>query len=344
MPHELPRIGWAVLGASWIAEEFVIDAIRAVPGSDAVGVYSRSDERGRAYAERTNLDTVWTSLDAALSDDRVQAVFVGTLNELHHDQVMAAVAAGKHVLCEKPLALTLSDAVDMQSAADEAGVVLGTNHTFRDQAVHRKMRALIDDGVIGDPVAARTFFGVTLIDRVKTWRLSDQTAGGVLFDVSVHTFDILRFLLDSEIVDVQAMAGNQGVADAGIEDVATGSIRFQKEVLANFHDSYTVNHATSSVEVHGSKGSLIATGALSVLPQGELRLVVDGKTTSIDPGPLVGPYQATINAFTSAIRGTGSPSASADDGVRSLVAVLAARQSVESRRTIAVDSMSGSPA
>ncbi|HLF42721.1 MAG TPA: Gfo/Idh/MocA family oxidoreductase [Acidimicrobiia bacterium] len=335
-PDESPGLGWAVLGASWIAEAFVIDAIRSVPGSEVVGVYSTSAERGRSYAERTGVREVWSSLESALADQRVEAVFVGTRNELHHDQVLAAAAAGRHILCEKPLALTASDAIDMRDAAVAAGVVLATNHAFRDQAPLRKMREMIAAGTIGTPVAARTFFGVTLIDRVKTWRLSDRVAGGVLLDVSVHTVDILRHLLDSEVAAVQAMIGNQGVAAAGVEDIATGTLLFENGVLSNFHDSYTVNHVPSSVEVHGDAGSLVATGVLSVHPAGDLRLMVDGVAHSVDSGPMIGPYMMTLRSFTYAVRGAGAPSASADDGIRSLEAVIAAHRSASTGQMVQV--------
>lgn len=342
-PADTRGLGWAVLGASWIAEAFVIDAIRSVPGSEVFGVYSTSAERGRAYAERTDVEQSWTSLDAALNDDRVQAVFVGTRNEFHHDQVLAAAAAGKHILCEKPLALDLSDAVAMRDAAAAAGVVLATNHAFRDQAPLRKMKEMIDAGIIGKPVAARTFFGVTLIDRVKTWRLSDDVAGGVLFDVTVHTVDIVRHLLGANVVEVCAMAGNQGIAADGVEDITTGTLHFSNGALSNFHDSFTVNHVPSSVEIHGDAGSLIATDALSVHAAGELCLWTDGKSRLVDVGRMIGPYQVTLQAFADAVGGHGSPSASAEDGIRSLEAVLAAHESVRTGATVTIQQAGVSP-
>lgn len=335
MPPADPQgLGWAVLGASWIAEAFVIDAIRSVPGSDVVGVYSTSAERGRSYVKRTGVEEAWTSLDMALSDDRVHAVYVGTRNELHRDQVLAAAAAGKHILCEKPVALSVTDAVEMRDAAIAAGVVLATNHAFRDQTPLRKMKELVDEGAIGTPVAARTFFGVTLIDRVKTWRLSDPVAGGVLLDVTVHTVDILRYLLDSDVTEVLALTATQGIAADGVPDIATGTLRFANGVLSNFHDSFTVNHVPSSVEIHGDAGSLMATGVLSVYPAGALDLVVDGVARPVDPGRMNDPYEMTLRAFTDAVHGQGRPSASAEDGIRSLESVLAAHQSARTNKSV----------
>src|SRR5512138_75673 len=100
--------GWGLVGASAIAHEWVIEAIRAVPGNEVAAVFSTDPARGTRYAADHAIPTFHPSLDALLGDPRVAAVYVSTTNELHRIQVLAAAAAGKHVLCEKPLALTVA--------------------------------------------------------------------------------------------------------------------------------------------------------------------------------------------------------------------------------------------
>ena len=149
-------IRWGLIGASTIAKEWVIDAIRAA-GGEVVSVMSSSAERGRTYAAENAIPKSVSSVAALAEDPEVDAVYISTTNELHRDQAIAAIQAGKHVLCEKPLALSLADAKHMVRAAADAGVVLATNHHLRNAASHRAMRDAIAAGRIGKPLAARVF-------------------------------------------------------------------------------------------------------------------------------------------------------------------------------------------
>ncbi|WP_037455725.1 Gfo/Idh/MocA family protein, partial [Sinorhizobium fredii] len=141
-------IRWGLIGASTIAREWVIGAIRAA-GGEVVSVMSSSEERGQAYAAENGIAKAVASLDDLVGDAGVDAVYISTTNELHHAQALAAIHAGKHVLCEKPLAMNLNDGCEMVLKACEAGVVIGTNHHLRNAATHRAMREAIAAGRIG---------------------------------------------------------------------------------------------------------------------------------------------------------------------------------------------------
>ena len=104
---------WGLIGASTIAHEWVIDAIRAV-GGEIVSVMSTSAQRGRKYADDHKIAKAVTSLDALLGDAEVEAVYISTTNELHYEQVLAAAKAGKHILCEKPLATSIEHARELE--------------------------------------------------------------------------------------------------------------------------------------------------------------------------------------------------------------------------------------
>src|SRR6185295_16564195 len=118
------KTGWGLIGASTIARQYMLEAIRAQPDHDVVAVMSSSAQRARAFADEHRIDAAYDSLDALLADPAVQVVYVSTTNELHLPQVLAAARAGKHVLCEKPLALSVDDAVAMVRACREAGRVM----------------------------------------------------------------------------------------------------------------------------------------------------------------------------------------------------------------------------
>ena len=98
--------GWGLIGASTIARQYMVDAIRAQKGNFVQAVMSSKQERAEKFATDFDIPAAYSSIEALLADPKVKAVYISTTNELHHDQVLAAAAAGKHVLCEKPLALT----------------------------------------------------------------------------------------------------------------------------------------------------------------------------------------------------------------------------------------------
>src|SRR5436190_18823781 len=213
------QIGWGLVGASTIAREWMIDAIRAQPANDVVAVMSGDPSRARDYAQANRIPASYTSLAALLADPKVDAVYISTTNELHKAQTLACARAGKHVLCEKPLALTLADARKMVAACAKAGVVMGTNHHLRNAATHRKVRELIQSGAIGTPLFAKVFHAVYLPPHLQGWRLNNPSAGaGVILDITVHDADTLRFILDAEPLDAVALVQQSGMAEGELED------------------------------------------------------------------------------------------------------------------------------
>ncbi|MCW5708451.1 Gfo/Idh/MocA family oxidoreductase [Shinella sp.] len=320
---------WGLIGASTIAKEWVIGAIRAT-GGEVVSVMSTSAERGRAYADEQRIANSVTALADLLDDPKIDAVYISTTNELHRDQALAAAKAGKHVLCEKPLALSLDDARAMIAAAEAAGVVLATNHHLRNAATHRAMREAIKAGRIGRPLSARVFHAVYLPPHLQGWRLDKPEAGGgVILDITVHDADTLRFVLDDDPVEAVAFSQAGGMGKAGLEDAVMGVLRFGSGTIAQFHDGFTTKFAETGLEVHGTEGSLIGRNVMTQRPTGTVTLRdADGEhELPLDHHNL---YETTLAAFHAAIAGKGTPSATGKDGVWSLATGLAV---VEAART-----------
>ncbi|MEJ8855560.1 Gfo/Idh/MocA family oxidoreductase [Variovorax robiniae] len=319
-------LGWGLIGASTIAHEWMIDAIRAQPGHAVAAVMSGDAQRGAAYATAHGIPASTTSLDELLANPAVDAVYISTTNELHAPQAIAAARAGRHVLCEKPLAMTLADAQAIVAACEGAGVVLGTNHHLRNAASHIAIRQLIRDGAIGQPLFARVFHAVKLPAHLQGWRVHKPDAGGgVILDITVHDADTLRFLLDAE--PVEAVAMSQG--DGPVEDGVMAVLRFDNGVLAQLHDAFNVAHAGTGIEIHGTAGSIIGRDVMTQRPVGEvlLRTAEGERQIALVPHDL---YAHSLAQFAAAVRGEGVPAASGEDGMRSLAAALAV---VEASRT-----------
>src|SRR5205814_8469945 len=115
--------------------------------------------------------------DARLERDDIDAVYFSTADGLHHAQARAAAAAGKHILCEKPLAMTMADAWEIVEAAERTGVVLATNHHLPAAGTHRCIRSLIAEGAVGEVLAVRVFHAVSLPERLQGWRLTAPERG-----------------------------------------------------------------------------------------------------------------------------------------------------------------------
>jgi 1,5-anhydro-D-fructose reductase (1,5-anhydro-D-mannitol-forming) len=332
----MTKLRWGLIGASTIAAEHMIGAFRA-NGGEAVAVMSSNAERAESYAKRNGIPHSMTSLKELVESKDVDAVYISTTNELHRDQVFAAAAAAKHVLCEKPLALTLPDARAMVAECRKRGVIIGTNHHLRNAATHRAMREAIKQGRIGKPLFARVFHSVYLPPHLQGWRVDRPDAGGgVILDITVHDADTLRFVLDDEPKSVVAMTSNGGMGREGLADGVMGVIRFSSGLLAQFHDGFTTKYATTGFEVHGEAVSLIGRDCMTQAPRGDivLRTAAGEEQLKLDHENL---YVRSVRLFQDAVSGRGAPSATGEDGIKSLSVAISALSAARSGAETPVD-------
>ncbi|AXL49579.1 fructose reductase [Paraburkholderia caffeinilytica] len=323
----MPQIRWALIGASTIADEWMVNAIKSQPNGSVEAIVSGDAGRAREFAQKHGISMASTDLDAVLADPAIDSVYVSSTNEKHLPQVLAAAKAGKHVLCEKPLALSEVEAAQMIEACAANKVMLGTNHHLRCAASHRKMRELIRAGAVGTPLYVRVFHAVSLPPHLRGWRIERPDAGGgVVLDISVHDVDTLRFLLDDEPVEVSAMTASGTMSAAGIADGVMAIIRFKNGVLAQIHDAFTVPYAPTGLEVHGTAGSLFARDVMTQRAVGEIQLRSAGGVEFIDVahGDL---YVTAVAQFHLAITQGQDPAATGADGYRSLITALALAKS-----------------
>jgi len=329
-------VRWGLIGASTIAKQFVINAIRQQGEGEVVGVMSSSLERARTYASENSIAETYSDLNEILSS-QIDAVYISTTNELHLEQALASARAGKHVLCEKPLALNSADARKIVAACADAGVVMATNHHLRNAGAHRAMREAIKQGKIGTPLAVRVFHAVYLPEFLQGWRINRPDAGGgVVMDITVHDADTLRFVLDDDPVEVTAFTQEGGMSKNGLEDGVMSVIRFKSGVIAQTHDAFTIAHAGTGFEVHGTSGSLVARDVMTQKPVGDivLRNAQGEQALEFDREDL---YVRALRNFHAAVRGEGAPSASGIDGVWSLATAEAVINSAKTGRAVKVE-------
>jgi len=328
-------VNWAFVGASTIAGQYLAGAVRATGGCEVRWVVSGSAERAASFATTHGIAYSGTDLSAALADPAVGAVYISSTNEKHHAQALAAIAAGKHVLCEKPLATSVADAQDMVQAAERAGVVFATNHHLRSAGSLRAIRQLVASGKVGKILSLRIFHAVELPVHLRGWRLDNPVAGGgVIADLTVHNADTARFLLGEAPVSVVAHMDATGLGQ-GVEDSAMSVWAMPSGAMVFSHDSFTHPYAGSGLEVHGTEGSILARGVLSQKPAGEIELITAQGTSTVDydHSPI---YEAVVRNFCAATAGGARPAASGWDGVKSLQIAFAVRDAARSgqRQTV----------
>ncbi len=328
MTADGPGLRWALVGASDIAAGSILPGIRAQPGSRVLAVHSRSPERGAAFARRHGIGRSYDDLSVLLADPEVDAVYISTRNDRHAAETVAAAEAGRHVLCEKPLALTLDDARAAVAAAHRAGVVLATNHGRRNDPAVRAARDLVRAGRLGTPLAARTASAVLLPERLRSWRLDEAAGGGVTLDLLVHDADVLRFVLDDEVVAAQAEA--TAPAGVGVETIVAGVLTMASGLPAAFLCSFSTPHGPSTLDVYGTEASLEAWREPGRPSRLTLRTPAGVEQVPLAAAPPVG--VATVAAFEAAVRGDGLPTATGEDGLASLAVALIARASARSGR------------
>ena len=191
----MASLGWGIIGIGRIADTAVAPGIAKSADGKLVGAVSRDQDRANAFAAKHGAELATTSYEELLNHRGVDIVYIATPNDQHPEQCIAAAKAGKHVLCEKPLALEVAEARRMVSACQEAGVRMGTCFQTRHHAAFAHARQLLDEGAIGDPVLVQieTSSGAT---PPQGWRLNQEQAGiGALNNIGVHPLDLLRFLL-----------------------------------------------------------------------------------------------------------------------------------------------------
>ncbi len=225
------RIG--ILGAARIARKFS----EGVSGSDKVivsGVASRDNDRAAEFAQSLSIPTVFDSYDAMLESDKVDAIYNPLPNALHGPWSIRAMNAGKHVLCEKPLAATRAEAVEMFAVAGRNGVRLAEAYPYRSQPQTRKLQQLIADGAIGTLQMISATFAFTLTARGDI-RLDPALAGGALMDLGSYPVSLIRMLSGTAPVTMQAL----GEMDpSGVDRAAMVTMSFASGLLAQASCSF----------------------------------------------------------------------------------------------------------
>ena len=320
------KIGIGVIGCGAIAREAHLPNYASHPGATLVAVADIDEGRAQEAAGKFNVPNVYTDYRQLLERSDIQAVSVCTPNALHAEQTMAAARAGKHVLCEKPMAVTIGQAEDMIAAVEEAGVQLMVGFTHRFYPFNQKARELIADGVIGRPYTVRVRFAhrgpYTSWSAMSDWFFDlKQAGGGAVLDMGIHALDIARFVLGAEIRTVSANLATLA-QDIQAEDTAIISLEFSNGTLGYIETGWHSWPGPLGLEIYGSKGTIVVDYSTPLrlwTPEGDWQ-----EHTDFPPG---GGWPAEVKYFVDALLRGEEVVPDGIEGLASLRAALAVYQS-----------------
>jgi xylose dehydrogenase (NAD/NADP) len=246
----MDKLRWGLLSTAHI-NEAVMPPIRLSQRSELLGVASRDRAKADAYAREWNIPRAYGSYEAMLSDPEINAVYVGLPNHLHAEWSIKCAQAGKHVLCEKPFALSVADVDHMLAAARQNKVVLAEAFMYKHHPQTLKTLDLLRQNVIGELLAVKGTFTFVL-DRENDVRWVPEWGGGSIWDVGCYPISFTCLIAQAEPVEV---FGWQRLSAHGVDDVFIGEMRFASGLFAQFESSFHTPYRTW-LEVVGTKGSL----------------------------------------------------------------------------------------
>lgn len=331
---ETDRIGWGIAGLGRIAGTEIAPAVTSAGNSTLAAVCSRDAERARNFAAQHGAAAGYDDYRAMLDDPAIDAVYIATPNALHADQVVQAAEAGKHVLCDKPLATTVHDAERSLAACQAAGVRLGVTFQTRNHEGMGDLRQLVAGGEIGSVRLAQIEVspGRAL---PRGWRTDPTLAGlGVMNNLGVHAYDLLRYLLDAEVVEATAVVDVE--PDFEVDTMALALLRFDNGALAYVNANQSVPNSQSDLSMYGTEGTVL--GRRITRPNLAGSISVLGRSGSTERQvSTAGAFVATVAGFADAVLQERDPSPSGLDGLRSMQLTDALARSVKEQRTIRLD-------
>jgi predicted dehydrogenase len=325
------KVGWGILGCAGIAEKAFIPAVLASRNGFLAAIASRDEAKARAWGVRFDIHTVLRTYRDLIEDPTVDAVYVPLPNNLHAEWAVRAAQAGKHVLCEKPLALNAAEAQAMIAAAAAAGVLLMEGFMYKFHPQIEKTLALLRQGAIGDVRTVHSSFTFQFARDRSNYRWVPAMGGGALYDVGCYTLSAARLVFGTE--PVSAFAAARFDPQTGIDMTMAALLEFPGGRLA-LCDSSFETHFQSRLLAVGTDGTLLLDRAFSAkgfdvalaIVRGDLREAVRVRRADM--------FRLMAEHFADAVLGREPLRVPAADALGNMRAIDACFASIRSGRKI----------
>jgi len=285
-------VRWGILGTGRITSKMLAE-VRGSETVEVVAAGSRTRERAEAYTAEHRIPRAHGTYEALLADPDVEAVYISLPNVLHHEWTMHALAAGKHVLCEKPYSVRPADVVEAFDTAERHGLVLSEAFMWRHASSTRRLLELLP--TLGRLQTIRATFCFPLDDESNV-RMRPELEGGSLMDVGCYCVSAARLLAGAE---PERAFGEAVIGPTGVDVAFSGLLRFASGVIAEFTSGFGAAHM--SLEAIGANGSVALADPWHTR---DGLLVHDGEQIRVTP---IDTYRRELEDVSAAIRGEGEP-------------------------------------
>jgi predicted dehydrogenase len=336
-------IRWGVIGCGGIADRRTIpEGMIPAKNSKLEAVMDVNEEIMREIARKYGVKG-YTREEDMLKEPNVDAVYIATPNYLHARQSITAAAAGKHVLCEKPLAPTVKECEDIISTCQKNNVKLQVGFMMRFHACHQEALRIIKKGLIGHPVLVRAQLTCWYPEIPGAWRQDPKMGGGgCLMDMGIHCIDLLRMFL-GEVEEVSTFT-DRLIFNYPVEDTSIVTLRFDGKAYGIVDNFFNIPDAAAQnrLEIYGTKGCILADGTIGQESIGKLKVYIQEdkqgyeaaqireapgmRISEISPKP-INMYKAEIEHFIKCIQEDSEPINSGHEAIKNLKTVLAAYES-----------------
>ncbi|EFM09689.1 oxidoreductase domain protein [Paenibacillus curdlanolyticus YK9] len=329
------KLRWGIMGCAGIAKRAVIPGIQQSAYNEVAAIASRDESNAKQTAEALDIPDAYGSYEALLADSSIDAVYIPLPNHLHKEWTIKAAEAGKHILCEKPLALTAQEAAEMANAAEQAGVLLAEAFMYRYHPRYSVIQDLIASGAIGEVRGIRSAFTFNNAADSANVRYRKDWGGGSIYDVGCYPINAARLLLgrEPEAVTVNAMFSP---THDDVDMMASGLIEFGDSVALTF-DCGMWAAFRNPLEVLGSEG-IIEVPSAFITPtaeSGSIFVTAAGERREIEV-PFVNAYSEQADHMARAII-EGTPLAfPAADAIANMKVIDACLQSARNRTRVSL--------
>ena len=335
---------WGLLSTARINER-MIPALRSSERSELLAVASRSKERAQAYAKQWDIPHAYGTYEQMLADPAINVIYLPLPNHLHVEWVIKCAEAGKHVLCEKPIAITTEDVARMARAAEKNGVIIQEAAMMRFHPQTQYLRELVTKRVIGDICLIRGVFAFTL-DNPGDIRLDTNMGGGSLWDLGSYCVSFARAVLQAEPVEVNAYQVSGGT---GVDMSFSAQMRFPTNILVQFFSSFQ-SFAHIEADFLGTGGRIYAdipwanhigaSANVQVTRSGDTEETstfsdsVEGHTTDTKTYENMNAYQCEINSMVESVLNGAEPVISLADSWKNVATIVALHKSARTGKPV----------
>jgi len=336
------KTNWAIVGLGNQAEK-IAQAINSSPTNELQAVMSGDDKRARSFAKNWKAKEYFTSLANLLKSPKVDAVFIASPNYKHVRQSLAALKMKKHVLCEKPMAITLKESLAIKKLTQKNKTKFGVGFHLRCHPLFQTIKKIITAHDLGELRLIEMHWSTGYLGEIKfaplpeyrRWREHiSQSGGGAITSRGVHLFDLFNFITEKKIKEIICYSDSQNREES---DKLIATTARSNKTLISIISGRQIPEAINHITIYGSHGRLFASDPFSISGTGNLHIITNKKTTTKKFTKKINIYQKEIEAFSKYIN-TDKKGSVADttDGLQSVAITEACLKSIELKKVISI--------